>query len=455
MARNQHSKNNNLVKYEDDDVMVVKGGVVVQFEKRNKVVMGTYNSKGTNHDIVFWGNDNNLPDEREMILGDNNIVPQIIRAKRDIIIGGGMYCYKERYERHNGEQKRFIDEQKMPAIFQDFIEESEELYGGIEELSNDFLKHGNYFAELGRHIDGTPKYIKPQLSRHVRAEKQDNTGKVPRYWLYGGWGKVNSTQKLSETKKLVSIPAYDRTKKQPQSLLQGADKLLGGPYYYDPHYAGSHTWMKVANLIPEFHLGNLENGFNIRYLIRVPEDYFLRSLSEEKRKDTDKVRGHIAAAKKQFKDKLNEFLAGAKNAGRGLIVTKHIYKSMQKEWPELDIQPLEVDLKDEAMLKLFESSNQASTSAHGIPPVLAGLATGAKMTSGNEIRNLYNFWQITATPIPRKILLKPWYWAWKGLEIDKIPGNDGVKLGFRNIELTTTDKNPNGTNETIDQQNQQ
>ena len=156
-------------------------------------------------------------------------------------------------------------------------------------------------------------------------------------------------------------------------MMHGADKLLGGPYYYDPHYAGSQVWIKVANAIPKFHLSNLENGFNIRYIIKVPEDYFIRSLSQEKREDKEKVRNHVQQAKTKFKDKLNSFLAGVDNAGRGLIITKHFYKTIQKEWPELEIQPLEVDLKDEAMLKLFESSNQANTSAHGIPPVLAGL----------------------------------------------------------------------------------
>lgn len=222
--------------------------------------------------------------------------------------------------------------------------------------------------------------------------------------------------------------------------MHGADKLLGGPYYYDPHYAGSELWIKVANAIPKFHISNLENGFNIRYLIKVPEDYFLRSLAEDQRKDQKKVRDHVTQAKVKFKNKLNEFLAGMKNAGRGLIVTKHIYKNITKEWPELEIIPLEVDLKDESMLKLYESSNQANTSAHGIPPILAGLSTGAKMSSGSEVRNLYNFWQISAAPIPRKILLKPYQWAWKGFGLPK-----DIKLGFRNTELTTTDKNPNGT----------
>jgi len=438
MARKSGTGAANYVKYHDDEVMILDGGGVVQFEEsRKRVAMGTYQaSGGQKSDIVFWGDRNELPELREYLLSENNIVPQIIRTKRDIIIGGGLMAYIERFEK--GE--RIIEEVELDPQFSDWVEEQEELYGGLEEMCNDLLKHGQYFVEAIR--DGEDKIvtIKPHAARCVRAQKQDSSGRIPNYWVNGAWSKVTDQQRLSEVNNLMGIPAYNpAADPQGKFMYQGADRLLGGPYYYDPHYAGSTTWIKVANLIPIFHESNLRNGFTIRYVIKVPEDYFQRSLSDDKRKDTEKVKDHIIAAKQAFKQKLNSFLAGAENAGRGLILTKHFYKHLQKEWPELEIIPLDVDLKDDAMLKLYESSNQANTSAHGIPPVLAGLATGAKMTSGSEIRNLYNFWQLSATPIPRKILLKIYRIAWKSWGLPS-----STKLGFRNIELTTTDKNPSG-----------
>jgi hypothetical protein len=433
--------------YDKDDIMLVPGAsLLVHFEpKRAKTAMGIYNASGQEHAIVFWGGNNSLPEEREYIISNNNIVPQLLRTKRDLIIGGGLMCYRERYEDKGDKVVRIIDEELIPPAFMDWMEENEEMHGGLEEMANDLLKHGNYFVQCGLTKGGEPTFIKPHTARAVRAERQDKAGRIPNYWVHGAWGKVSSTQRLEEQINPIKIPAYHPRRdhrQQPTFMMQGADKLLGGPYYYDPHYAGSSIWIKVANAIPHFHLSNLENGFNIRYLIKVPEDYFMRSLSEDKRKDTAKVREHIQHAKKKFKDTLNSFLAGVENAGRGLIVTKHIYKNLQKEWPELEIVPLEVDLKDESMLKLFDSSNQASTSAHGIPPVLAGLATGAKMTSGSEVRNLYNFWQISAAPVPRRILLKPYRWAWKKMGLDPT-----LKLGFRNTQLITTDKSPTGINE--------
>lgn len=436
--------------YDDNEVLVVPGAsLMVHFEPaRNKTVMGTYVAHGQNSTIVFWGENNALPEEREYLIGNNSMAPQIIRTKRDLILGGGLMAYTEHYELKQGKAIRVIDEVPIEAQFQDWIAANEEAYGDIDQLADDLLKHGNYYAECGINGDGSPAYIKPQPARHVRAQKQEPDGRIPRYWLYGAWSKVASQQRLQEVKGLMGVDAYTPGVPQAKFLMHGADKLLGGPYYYDPHYAGSTNWLKVANAIPVFHLSNLENGFNIRYLIKVPEDYFLRSLSEQKRKDTENLGVHLKQAKDNFKKRLNEFLAGVKNAGRGLIVTKHIYKHLQREWPELEIVPLEVDLKDEAMLKLYEASNNASTSAHGIPPVLAGLATGAKMTSGSEVRNLFNFWQTSAAPMPRKILLKPYRWAWRTMGMPK-----EVKLGFRNIELQTTDKSPSGITETPPEDN--
>lgn len=433
-----------LIKYEDDTIMLIpSAGLLVDFsDARTKTVMGRYNAHGQQVSIVFWGENNSLPEEREYIIGNNSIVPQILRTKRDLIIGGGMMAYRERFEEKQGKVQRIIDEEPMPAQFEEWVEENEEEFGGIEEMCNDLLKHGNFFVEAGIRGDDQPAFLRPHSARCVRAQRQGQDGRIPTYWVYGAWGKVASQQRLDEVKNLQRIPAYRRKQPMAKAMFHGADKLLGGPYYYDPHYAGSDLWIRVANAIPQFHLSNLENGFNIRYLIKVPEDYFIRSLSEEKRNDTDKVRAHVLEAKQNFKSKLNSFLAGTKNAGRGLIVTKHIYKHIQKEWPELEIVPLEVDLKDEAMLKLFESSNQASTSSHGIPPILAGLATGAKMTSGSEVRNMYNFWQVSAAPTPRKILLQPYRWAWRQMGLPA-----SLKLGFRNTELVTTDKTPSGISE--------
>ena len=227
----------------------------------------------------------------------------------------------------------------------------------------------------------------------------------------------------------IYIPAYDKSQQQPQFMMDCADKLLGGPYYYAPHWEGATEWIRTANCIPTFHLSNLQNGYNIRYHIRVPEDYFLRSLSDTKRNSKD-VAKHEAEAKMAFQDKIDAFFQGAENSGKAMTTMKYMANHMQKEFSGIEITPLDVNLQDEAMLKLFESSNSANTSSHGTPPALAGIATGAKMTSGSEIRNLYNFYQLTVAPSPRQLLLKP-----INIAIKSFFNDPTIKLGFIDTEF--------------------
>lgn len=426
------------VNYGGDELAIIGGGqVVVHFEgtKREKVAYGTYKTEdGYRRSIVFWGDYNNHPDYRELLIENNNIVPQLIATKRDIILGGGLMAYQERIE----DGKIIKDEVMMPTEFSDWLEEYVYEPDFLEVQTNNLLKHGNFFTEFIRNGEDEIAAMKAHECRYARAEKQDEKGRINNYYLYSRWGKTRNLQRLMEKQEIRRIPAYDKSKNQPKFMTQHADRLLGGPYYYAPHWEGSLIWIQLSNLIPQFHLANIENGYSIRYLIKVPQDYYFKSLSEAKRKDEKNLTQNLLEAKENFKRRLNKFLSGADNAGRGLIVTKHLYNHLQKESPEIEIIPLKVDLKDEALLKLFESSNTANTSAHGTPPALAGIATGAKMTSGSEIRNLYNFYQLAATKSARKQLIKPLHLKLRSM------GNRDIKLGFKNIMLETTDKNPNG-----------
>jgi hypothetical protein len=150
------------------------------------------------------------------------------------------------------------------------------------------------------------------------------------------------------------------------------------------------------------------------------------------------------ALRQKFVDKMNKFFAGTENAGRAMITTKFKEQfGSSTAYSEIELQEIDANIQDEAMLKLFESSNSANTSSHGTPPALAGIATGAKMTSGSEIRNLYNFYQLTAAPQPRNIILKPIKTALKE-QLKKY----NIKLGFIDVQLATTDTNRTGTVET-------
>ena len=403
--------------------------------ERTKTTHGSYVVGDDNMKVVFWGVTNCEPDERELLICNNNIVPQLLATKRNIILGGGLMAYRKVVE--GGMMQR--EEVDMPTAWMEFLEQFDIEDEFLPIQAKNIVNHANIYTEFGKNRGGAWDTFRAHECRVVRAQTQTKRGRIPYFHVSHQWGKITTQQHMQENgERIQRIPNYDKSKAQNRFMLHGADKMLGGPYYFHPTWAGAYNWIRLANCIPEFHLANMKNGFNIRFLIYVPEDYYLRSLSEEKRKDTKKLASHIREAKQNFRQKINTFLAGLENAGRALIITQHMYKHLQKEMPEVRIVPLDYDMKDDAMLKLFESSNTAITSATGTPPALASIATGAKMTSGSEIRNLYNFYQLSQAPYYRNIILKP-------LEIAlKMYGEEGIHIGFRNIEMTTTDKNPNG-----------
>lgn len=429
----------NLIEDELEVVQAGEWGALIHFsginEQRTKTTHGTYHVGDEETKVVFWGAQNCEPDERELLISNNNIVPQLLATKRNIILGGGLMAYREVYE--NGMMRR--EEVEKPESWKDFLEEFEVEDEYVATQAKNIVVHANIYTEFGKNKGGDWSTFKAHECRVVRAETQNSKGFIPRFHVSHQWGKITSQQHMQENGKHIQrIPNYVKGKEQNRFMTHGADKMIGGPYYYYPTWQGAWNWIRLANCIPEFHLANMKNGFNIRFIIYVPEDYFLRSLSEQDRKDTKNLVKNIKKAKQKFKDKINTFLAGLENAGRALIITKHMYKHLQQEMPEVRIEPLKYDMKDEAMLKLFESSNTATTSATGTPPALASIATGAKMTSGSEIRNLYNFYQLSQAPYFRNIILKDLRMALKMYR------EQGIHIGFRNIELTTTDKNPTG-----------
>ena len=434
----------------------VANGAVVMFDAntdRNKQVTGTITVEGKKKDMINWGTTNSLPDQRELLIESNNIVPQLLATKRNLVLGQGLQAYQEEYKDGELIKKRV----EMPAEIADILEENEIYDEYLPLAAKNLLIHGNVFSQFSGNAGGK-RFLKCIESRYIRAQRQNSKGKIPSYFLYGNWGLLDESinnNKTEEPPQEVKAYTAELQKAGKNCILHCADKLLGGPYYYTPHWEGAIEWIKVANCIPQFHFHNLRNGYAIRYVVKVPVDYFVKSLpkvirdkglpgrSENEYKEFAK---HEEQLRKEWENTVNKFFAGVENAGRALITTK--FKKQLKsggfEDDGIEVIPLDSNLMDEAMLNLFESSNSANTSSHGTPPALAGIATGAKMTSGSEIRNLYNFYQITATTTPRKILLKP-----VNILLREQLRKEKLKLGFIDIKLETTDRHRDGTSENI------
>lgn len=393
-----------------------------------------YGPKGESAEIWSWGSNNLLPQEREALVLDNNIVPELIATKRDITVGGGLYCYRERFEPDgDGQNKRIVEEVERPAGAKEFFERVDEMEYLLRSARN-LIFHANTFTEFVRDLRGGVRSIKAFQCRNVRPEKMKG-GMIPRFFVSGDWSKRTQKEYMPE-----SVEAYKPEEVQKKFMLHCMDDILCDDYLGIPTWWGDRAWIECANAIPIFHINNLRNGYTIRWHIEIPRDYFLDNTALQANKDQrDAAKRREDEARKAFLERLNEFLAGVEQAGRAIVTEYEINRQLGKEFPGIKITPLNVDLKDSALLALFDKSNDANISAQGIHPTLAAIQTQGKLSSGSEIRNAFNMYVAIKTPVKRAILLKP-------IElVHKINGwGEGIKWGFRDIEIVTTDEKPSG-----------
>lgn len=396
-----------------------------------------YGNNGTAK-IWTWGKNNLLPQEREALVLDNNIVPELMGTKRDITVGGGLMCYKEVFK----DGKRAIEEVEQPAAARTWFEELPGKNGG-QDIDAYFLKacrnlifHSNTFTEgirtLGNKIDS----IEALECRHVRPEKMTKLGEILNWFWSGNWKEYRKEEFAP-----MKIPAYrGEMAKQTRFVLHCMDDLLSDDYLGIPTWWGGRAWIECANAIPIFHINNLRNGYTIRWHIEIPKDYFWDySAPAQTQTQKSALMAKESEDRKAFLARLNEFLAGYEQAGRALITDYELNKAAGKDFPGIKITPLNVDLKDKALLDLFEKSNDANISGQGVHPTLAAIQTQGKLSSGSEIRNAFTMYVAIKTPVKRNILLKPLNL------IHKVNGwGEGIKWGFRDIEITKLDDNPAG-----------
>ena len=412
--------------YEGENMMISLSNNLSR-EEISKIKHYTYSSQ--KFEIAEWGEKNQLPQKREEILRDNNIVPELINTKRMILIGQGLVFYKENLE----DGKRNIELVEPPSEIAEFLDRSDwDNY--ILKSTGDLGMHANIFAEFIRTNDRKIDHINFQSCKRIRAGRQDKkTGLVKKFFWHGSWKDDPKAEKP------FPIPAYDPQQNQAKFILHRGDPLFYDGYYFSPAYWGGKEWIELSNAIPKFHKANLKNGYSVRYHIEIPEDYFEQTgvyQSEDQQKEAlEKER----EAEREFITMMNKFLAGVENAGRAVYTKFNINAAINKQFPGIKITPLTVDLKDEALLKLFEKSNQANISAQGIHPTLAAIETQGKLSSGSEIRNALNQYIAIKTALPRKILLEP-------LElVKKINGwPKDIKFGFEDIQLEILADNDTG-----------
>lgn len=389
--------------------------------------------------VMRWGSDNDLPTVRQALVIENNIVPQIMRTTRNLLLGGGLMLVNEDYSSGT----RVLNEIQKPAAALDFFEFCDFEDEVLPQLARDLIFNATFMPEFVRYNKQERiRSIEAKECAHIRSQKKDSRGKVQSWWWNGAWGKPE----LMKDFNTIEIPLWNKSPSQPRFGMLCGDRMFHDDYYNLPVWEGSRDWIELSNLIPVFHIANMNNGFSPRWHIQFPDDYFVDSrkypnidaLDDEEYevflKETENLR-------MKFLERINDVLAGVENAGNVLWTEYSIHEALNKEMPGIKITALKPELNHEAFMKLFDATNTANVSSHGLPPVIASIQTPGRLSAGAEIRNSLLLHVIVNTPLYRKMLLKIVNF------VHKTNGWGSGVWAFRDVEITKLDDNKAGQTE--------
>lgn len=387
---------------------------VVQFTKNTgaDVSFGTTSVlKQGGIEIAPWGSDNLQPQRMLGLVYGNHLKPQLIYTARDFLLGAELGVYRRIIE---GREK--ILEPVINPEIEDWLELIDHKTLLRSSAFNLEFSH-NYFSAF--ELDKSKKVVGIQNFDCTMTRAGATTALRPqKYHLHPDWRNAKPAE-------IQTLPAYDRQNplRYGDFIYHGRDWTVGQKYYDAPPYWGTEKWTKLSNKIPDFHISGLDNGYNLKYHIQIPADYF------DQYGTTDAEREE---AEKLLLEQMNEMLSGVDNVDK-VFISKFAIDSMGKPLPGWKIEPLANTMSDKAYESVNQQANIAHTAGHGIDPSLAGIDTGAKLGgSGSEKRISYQLHIALRTPNKRDILLEQLHVA------RKINGwASDLVFRFDDIEITT------------------
>lgn len=383
---------------------------------------------------AYWGADNLRPQRILKLVAQNHLKPQLLQTSRDFLLGSRIGVFERSIVKDpaGGPNKVRLEPAWAPDVEQ-WLEDMEHAKY-MRQAGFNLEYFSNVFTGIS--LDGKKKVneIKCYDSTDTRVGlKNPKTGLIERYFLNTDWYTAKDDN-------MRIVAAYDKRNptKYGDFIYHGRDWVPGNPYYDYPAWHGSENWTEVSNLIPIFHKSGLKNGYNLKYHIKIPRDYFKNfgDKAAEQKAEQDLI------------DSMNKFLAGVENADKAFVSKYGYDPQTAKPMPGWEIEPLKNPMSDNAYSTVNTDANVAQSSSHGIDLSLAGIDTGSKMGgSGSEKRISTQIHIAYKTPNKRAILMEPLNVAMRIMGFDK-----KLVLGIEDVDIVTLAENPKGQEKTANNQ---
>ena len=380
-------------------------------------------------DHVRWGAGDNQPNVMRRLIEKNTIVQSLLESLRDMIYASGVGFFKRVIDKDGKiTLLPYTDQQLEDWVW------ATDLQDYVISAINQRVDNANIFT---KHTwDPFNKWftLKVMDSFKTRIGKpgKNQVYKVNPYFGEMGYFQSEDTETLR---------AYDRLNldfnvSQTSTISHSRHKIAGQPFYAYPSWWCAAEAIELANLILAFHKNGILNGYNIKYLIRIPQDHFDKD--GNKALDSKEVKQRWS----KFSDNLSGWLKGQENVNKTMLI-KYMRGAEGKMMDNVDVTPLKNEMSDDAYDKVWKNSNMSIANSVGLLPTLAGVNPGGSSDSGSQIRVMADYQQHFRTPVHRSYVLKAINDSLRAM------GYRDVIAAFKEVQITTLDSNPTGTQAVI------
>ena len=406
-------------------------GLMVQLTERRDVSFGAssvWQAISDGYEHIRWGSADNMPNIMRRLLNKNNQLKAELDTLRDMIFASGMHFMKRSVAPDGKIQLSPYTDTRL----EDWAYETQ-LKRYVLASINQRVDNGNGFNRFVWDLRNNWFRLEISDSYVTRIKKPNARGLIDQYSINPYFGEIQNFV----AKETVNISAFrlndpDFNKREVVTIYHSKEEVPGNPFYAYPSWWTAADWIELANMIPLFHKAGIQNGYNIKYLIKMPQDYFDREGSRSLEAK------EVNARWGKFSESMKKLLSGTDNVDKALVV-KYMRDAMGKAMDSIDVVPLKNEMSDDAYATISQMANQSIANAVGLLPTLAGVNPGKGNDSGSQIRVMAEYQQSFRSPVPRMLVTEPIIYAMRqsGFPRDVVPV-------FEEARLTTLDANPTG-----------
>jgi hypothetical protein len=298
----------------------------------------------------------------------------------------------------------------LPDDFKEWCKEvnpeGQSLYDVFCEWIQSYVITGNYYPHVKKSGDYTALYSEDATT--VRKSKD-----TKRAYLSNFWRDIGLSNTPSAEYPVNELEFYDGTN-QNEFLIHGMRKYPEFNYYGLPDYVGALDWIDIEYRMSKYNIDKFDNGFFPSVLIQM----------------FGEVPDGMNA--QQYVDKIKDKFTGEANNDKFLV------ELLDSPDQAASIKEFERE-RDGEFLELSQLTTKAIITAHRITPSLAGIETGGKLGSNQQIKDEYDkFMNSVVIPDFQEPLLKV---------LNKIISRD---TRYGNIEIGILNVAPVGNSSRVD-----